>query len=933
MGIPVGKLNLYTACGGIHPDKCLPVTIDVGTNTQSLIDDKFYTGLKQPRVRGEEYEAFVEEVLMAMHEKWPGVLIQFEDFGNTTAFGLLEKFRGKICTFNDDIQGTASVALAGLLSAKRAKGSDFKDELFLFQGAGEAGTGIADLIVEELVAEGLSLEDARKRCWLVDSKGLVVKSRLAGLQHHKIAYAHEHAEVKDFIEAIKSLKPTGIVGVSAQPGVFSKEVVDLMCELNERPIIMPLSNPTSKAECTAEQAFTWSKGKCLFASGSPFDPVVVDGKTHVPGQGNNAYIFPGIGLGAQVAGAKHITDDMMRIAARALADYVTDADLATNCLYPALSEIRTVSANIAKAIVEECHKTGVAAKPKPADLDAAVKAAMYAGEAPPTIETPADRTKGPALLRNPSLNRGLAFTAKEREANGLAGFLPPAVFSMDLLVEQTRWQFERLPAPLDKYRYLMALQNQNETLFCKFVIDNVTEMMPFIYTPTVGEACQKYGQIYQKSRGMYFSIKQKGSIKKLLEQWPQPSVEVVVITDGERILGLGDLGTYGMGIPVGKLNLYTACGGIHPDKCLPVTIDVGTNTQSLIDDKFYTGLKQPRVRGEEYEAFVEEVLMAMHEKWPGVLIQFEDFGNTTAFGLLEKFRGKICTFNDDIQGTASVALAGLLSAKRAKGSDFKDELFLFQGAGEAGTGIADLIVEELVAEGLSLEDARKRCWLVDSKGLVVKSRLAGLQHHKIAYAHEHAEVKDFIEAIKSLKPTGIVGVSAQPGVFSKEVVDLMCELNERPIIMPLSNPTSKAECTAEQAFTWSKGKCLFASGSPFDPVVVDGKTHVPGQGNNAYIFPGIGLGAQVAGAKHITDDMMRIAARALADYVTDADLATNCLYPALSEIRTVSANIAKAIVKEAQDKGLATKVWTEANLDAAVEAAMYSPNFATPFSA
>lgn len=400
-----------------------------------------------------------------------------------------------------------------------------------------------------------------------------------------------------------------------------------------------------------------------------------------------------------------------------------------------------------------------------------------------------------------------------------------------------------------------------------------------------------------------------------------PQVDVVVITDGERILGLGDLGVYGMGIPVGKLNLYTACGGIHPDRCIPITIDVGTNTQSLIDDEFYMGLKQARVRGSEYDAFCEEVLMGLVERYPGVLIQFEDFGNTTAFDLLKRYRTKICTFNDDIQGTAAVSLAGVFSAVRVKGTHFKDELFLFGGAGEAGTGIADLIVAQLVAEGISKEDAIKKCWLFDSKGLVVKSRLAQLQHHKIPYAHEHEEVKSFLDCVKILKPTAIIGVSTVAKMFNKEVVDEMCKLNEQPIIFPLSNPTSKAECTAEEAFTWTKGKVLFASGSPFDPVTVDGKVHVPGQGNNAYIFPGVGLGAVVAGLKYITDDMLRISARALADVVTEEDLASSCLYPPLSRIREVSVNIATQIAQEGHTQGLATRQATRAD----IEAAMYSP--------
>lgn len=535
-----------------------------------------------------------------------------------------------------------------------------------------------------------------------------------------------------------------------------------------------------------------------------------------------------------------------------------------------------------------------------------------------------DGKQGMDLLRDPAVNRGDAYTMAERKALGLQGLVPPASKTINVQARRFLKQLAALKNPLHKYVLLMALQDTNETLFYKIVIDNTHELMPLIYTPVVGEACQKYGLVFQRPRGMYISIQDKGNVASIVKNWPEKDAAVCVVTDGERILGLGDLGAYGMGIPVGKLNLYSACAGIHPRQCLPLLLDVGTNNKTLLQDPLYTGLQQPRVRGKEYEDFLEEVLMTLHNSFPGMLIQFEDFGNTTAFHLLERYRNRICTFNDDIQGTASVALAGLLGAVKAKGSKLRDQTLLFMGAGEAGTGIADLVVSQMQAEGLTLEDARRRCWLVDSKGLVVADRPGKLQHHKIPYAHKQAPIRDLFSAIKELKPTALIGVSAQPKVFTEQVVQLMCRLNPRPVIFPLSNPTTLSECTAEEAFGWSHGSVLFASGSPFGPVTIKGKTYVPGQGNNAYIFPGVGLGVVAGRIKHVTEGMLRAAAHALADQVTDEDMASGCLYPPLSKIRHVSSKIAVAVLKEAQEKGLVT-VDLGSDTLANVQKVMYNP--------
>jgi len=530
-----------------------------------------------------------------------------------------------------------------------------------------------------------------------------------------------------------------------------------------------------------------------------------------------------------------------------------------------------------------------------------------------------------ALLHNPLRNKGTAFTDAERAALGLRGLLPPAVLTQEQQVARVMDNLARLTNPLDKFVALNALHDRNEALFFRVVMDDPDEIMPIIYTPTVGLACQQYGHIFQSPRGMFVSARDRGRVAELLGNWPERKVGIIVVTDGERILGLGDLGANGMGIPVGKLSLYTACAGIRPELCLPVMLDVGTNNPRLLEDPLYIGIKQPRLRGAEYDALFDEFITAAQQAFPGVVIQFEDFANLNAFRLLQAYRDRVCCFNDDMQGTASVALAGLYSALRVKKSRLADERLLFLGAGEAATGICDLVVAALQGEGLPEGEARRRCWLVDSKGLVVRSR-TDLAEHKRHYAHDHAPVAEFHAAIEALKPTAIIGVAAVGQMFTGQVLETMARINARPIVFALSNPTSKAECTAEEAYRWTGGRALFACGSPFDPVTIGGATFVPRQGNNSYIFPGVGLGLIAARARRATDAMFLAAARTLADRVTAADLAQGSLYPALSRVREVSAHIAAAVVKVAVAEGIAG-VERRARLLEFVQAQMYDPRY------
>ncbi len=536
-----------------------------------------------------------------------------------------------------------------------------------------------------------------------------------------------------------------------------------------------------------------------------------------------------------------------------------------------------------------------------------------------------DLPTGIDLLHDPLLNQGTAFSEKARDKLGLRGLLPPKVFTQAEQAERVLENFNRKPNDLERYILMNALHERNTNLFYRVVTENLDKMMPIIYTPTVGEACQEYGHIFRQPRGLFITANDKGKIASILANWPTDNVRAIVVTDGERILGLGDLGINGMGIPVGKLSLYTACAGIAPSTTLPITLDVGTNTERYINDPLYLGLKQPRLRGEEYDELIEEFITAVQDRYPHTLIQFEDFANINAFRLLEKYRNRVCTFNDDVQGTASVTMSGVYSALRLTGGQLKDQKILFLGAGEAGIGIGDLIVSGMMEEGLTLEEARANCWFVDSRGLVVKSR-DNLAHHKLAYAHDHPQMTDLLSAVEALKPTALIGVSGQPNTFTKEIVERMAEYNEKPMIFALSNPTSMAECTAEEAYTWSDGRAIFASGSPFDPVEYKGKTLVPGQGNNAYIFPGVGLGVIAIKSKHVTDEMFMAAAKSLAEQVSEDDLAMGRIYPPLQDIRKVSAIIATAVAEVAYKQGLAT-VPRPADLLGYIKSQMYDPAY------
>jgi malate dehydrogenase (oxaloacetate-decarboxylating)(NADP+) len=506
-------------------------------------------------------------------------------------------------------------------------------------------------------------------------------------------------------------------------------------------------------------------------------------------------------------------------------------------------------------------------------------------------------------LKNPSLNKSTAFTLEERDKYKLHGLLPTAITTQDTQLKRVLANLHRQESNIARYIFLNSLQSRNERLFFRLVSEHIKEMLPIIYTPTVGEACQQFAHIYQQQNGLTLGATNRGHIKEIMQNWPHKDVRIIVVTDGERILGLGDLGANGMGIPIGKLSLYTACAGIHPEYCMPVMLDVGTNNISLREDPLYLGLTQKRLQGDEYLSLVDEFVQAVQEIFPKALIQFEDFLTPNAYALLEKYRKSILCFNDDIQGTAAMALSGVLASCRITGHAFKDLRLMFLGAGSAATGIGDLIKLALVAEGLTESEAVQRLWFVDENGLICKER-DDLMPHNLPYAHEQPMLS-FIGAINHFKPHVLIGATGVGGTFNSKVIKAMCKNNEHPVLLSLSNPTSRSECTAQQAYEWSDGNVIFASGSPFPPVIIEGgRRFIPGQGNNVYIFPGVGLGALAGDASIITDEMFLIAAKTLAKQVSKTELLNGTIYPDLDNILDISLLIAEQVATYVFEQGL-----------------------------
>eukprot|EP00026_Physarum_polycephalum_P006125 Phypoly_transcript_06166.p1 GENE.Phypoly_transcript_06166~~Phypoly_transcript_06166.p1 ORF type:complete len:603 (+),score=84.99 Phypoly_transcript_06166:38-1810(+) len=536
------------------------------------------------------------------------------------------------------------------------------------------------------------------------------------------------------------------------------------------------------------------------------------------------------------------------------------------------------------------------------------------------------------LMHSPLYNKGTAYPHAERDRLNLRGLVPPRELSLDDQVERILIRYNSESNDLRKNMLLSSLQDRNETLFYKILIDHIKEMAPIIYTPTVGKTCLQFGQLYRRARGMYFSTADRGHMSSMVYNWPENNVDVIVVTDGSRILGLGDLGVHGMAIPIGKLALYTAAGGIHPAKCLPVMIDAGTNNPQLIADPLYLGLQHPRITGSDYFSLIDEFMHAVRQRWPHVLVQFEDFETTNALPLLQKYRDEHLCFNDDIQGTGAVALAGVMSALRVQGKnpekDLGNQRIVCVGSGSAGMGVIAGIIMGMKQTGLTEERARKCFWLLDKDGLLGRMR-ANLSDNQLPFMRledEYPDKMSLTEVIKKVKPTILLGLSGVGGIFKEEDIREMTKHVERPVIFPMSNPDTRAECTAEEAFTWSDGKAIVATGSPFPPVNVNGKLHFPCQANNMFIFPGVGLGGLLARTRVITDGMFYAAANALAAKLTPEQLAEGKVYPDISAIREVSRDVAIAVIKEAFTARLAG-IDAPPDLKQYVEDHMYVPKY------
>src|SRR5215813_2207122 len=533
--------------------------------------------------------------------------------------------------------------------------------------------------------------------------------------------------------------------------------------------------------------------------------------------------------------------------------------------------------------------------------------------------------RGIRVLQDPKLNKSTAFTESEKQSLGLVGLLPDVTENEDLQLQRVNLQLAQKPTDLERYIFLINLLDHNETLFYRTVMLDPARFLPIVYDPTIGEACLKFGHIYRQARGMYLSMTRRGKVKDILKNWPQKDVRFICVTDGGRILGLGDLGANGAGIPIGKLQLYTACAGVPPQYLLPMYLDAGTNNEQYLHDPLYLGMRKTRPSTEELYSFVDEFVEAVQDVFPKCCIHFEDWTGVDAMHLLQRYRDKYCVYNDDVQGTAGITLAGMINATRLKGTQLKDEKYLFLGAGSAGVGLADLLCSALVAQGMKLKDAQSRVYMFDINGLLESTRKDLVDFQK-PYAHKHAPTRDFVAAIESIRPTTIIGVSTIGGAFTQKVIEAMSRINERPVVLALSNPTEHAECTPEQAYTWSKGKAIYAAGVPFPPVRLNGQTFLPGQANNFYIFPAIGMPLFATQASRVTDEMFVEAAAAVADQVPSDLLKQGLLYPLQSNILETEIQTAARVARLVFDSGLA-RVERPADMVTFIRRHVYKPEY------
>jgi malate dehydrogenase (oxaloacetate-decarboxylating)(NADP+) len=529
------------------------------------------------------------------------------------------------------------------------------------------------------------------------------------------------------------------------------------------------------------------------------------------------------------------------------------------------------------------------------------------------------------LLQDPSLNKSTAFSETEKQALGIVGLVPDVTETLDLQLSRVMMQLGHKSTDLDRYIYLVNLLDHDETLFYRTIMSDPARFLPIVYDPTIGEACLKFGHIYRQTRGMYLSITRRGSVKEVLRNWPQKDVRFICVTDGGRILGLGDLGANGAGIPIGKLQLYTACAGVPPQYLLPMYLDAGTNNEQYLHDPLYLGLRKTRPSTADLYSFVDEFVEAVQEVFPKCCIHFEDWTGVDAVHLLQRYRDKYCVYNDDVQGTAGITLAGMINAAKLKGTKLKDERYLFLGAGSAGIGLADLLCSALVGQGMTLKDAQSRVYMFDINGLLESTRTDLVDFQK-PYAHKHAPTRDFVAAIESIKPTTIIGVSTIGGAFTQKVIETMSRINERPVVLALSNPTEHAECTAEQAYSWSKGKAIYAAGVEFAPVHYKGQTFLPGQANNFYIFPAVGMAIFATQAKRVTDEMFIEAGQAVADQVAPELLKQGLLYPLQSNILETEIQTAARVAKLVFDSGLA-RVERPADMVSFIRRHVYKPEY------